>query len=91
MLTTIHDKDNEAGGPFLLKNNYTIRYSTHSHPYNLKPSRDDINFAILLNSKFPDATLYLYHKEFYIQYNGNGIVSSPFKLLPQISIIDTKN
>ena len=91
MLTTIHDKDNEAGGPFLLKNNYTIRYSTHSHPYNLNPSEQDIKFAKKLNSKFNNATLYLYHKGFYIQYNEKGIVSNPFKLLPQIDIINTKN
>ena len=91
MLTTIHDKDNEGGGPFLFKNNYTIRYNTHSHPSNPKPSPADIEFAKSLNSKFPNAELYLYHKDFHIQYNENGIISIPFIFLPKIEIIDTKN
>jgi len=91
MLTTIHDKDSEAGGLFLFKTNYTIRYRIHSHPYNPKPSDNDIEIAKSLNSKFPNAPSYLYHKEFYIQYNEKGIVSKPFKLLPKIDIIDTKN
>jgi len=47
MLTTIHDKDSEAGGPFLFKNNYTIRYSTHSHPYNLNPSEMILKLQII--------------------------------------------
>ncbi len=91
MLTTIHDKDSEGGGAFLFNYNYTIRYNTHSHPYNPKPSDRDIKFAKSLNSKFPNAELYLYHKDFYIQYNENGIISNPSILLPKIEIIDTKN
>jgi hypothetical protein len=90
MLTTIHDKDSEAGGVFLFKTNYTIRYRIHSHPSNPKPSDNDFEIAKSLNSKFPNAPSYLYHKEFYIQYNEKGIVSKPFKLLPKINIIDTK-
>ncbi len=75
MLTTIHDEDSEAGGPFFLANSYTIRYYDHSHPFHIYPSDADISFAENLNLKFPKAKLQILHKENYYEYDKLGLLT----------------
>jgi RHS repeat-associated protein len=77
MLTTIHDKDSEAGGPFFLANSYTIRYYDHSHPYHIYPSDADMSFAKNLNLKFPKAKLQILHEGSYNQYDKLGLLTFP--------------
>jgi RHS repeat-associated protein len=72
ILTTSHIKDSEIGAGYLKAYGYTIRKHSHSHPYNNFPSTADRNFAESLNLKFPKATLDIYFKKGYYQYNKDG-------------------
>jgi RHS repeat-associated protein len=80
ILTTSHIKDSEIGGGYLKAYGYTIRKHSHSHPYNTFPSTADKEFAESLNLKFPKATLDIYHKGEYFQYDKNGLISVPTKV-----------
>lgn len=93
ILTTSHIKDSEIGSGYLLGYGYTIRSSVHSHPYHPYPSLADKNFAKLLNLKFPKATLDIYHKGEYFQFNKNGLIEIPLIEinLPEIEIEAPKN
>ena len=86
ILTTSHIKDTEIGGGYLKAYGYTIRKHSHSHPYNIFPSTADKNFAKSLNLKFPKATLDIYHKGEYFQYDKSGLLTVPTLTLPAIEI-----
>lgn len=91
ILTTSHIKDSEIGGGYLKAYGYTIRKHSHSHPNNKFPSTADKKFAESLNLKFPKATLDIYHKGEYFQYDKNGLISVPTIVLPEIEIKVPKN
>ncbi len=86
ILTTSHIKAQEVGGGYLMAYGYTIRKHSHSHPYNEFTSTADKKFAESLNLKFPKATLDIYHKGEYFQYDKNGLISVPTIVLPEIEI-----
>jgi hypothetical protein len=91
MLSTSHIKDSEIGGGYLKAYGYTIRKHSHSHPYNKFPSTADKNFAKSLNLKFPKATLNLYHKGKYFDYDKSGLLTVPTIILSEIEIKVPKN
>jgi RHS repeat-associated protein len=91
ILTTSHIKDSEIGGGYLKAYGYTIREHSHSHPNHQFPSIADKKFAESLNLKFPKATLDIYHKGEYFQYDKNGLISVPTIVLPEIEIKVPKN
>src|SRR5690625_1031376 len=66
-LTTSGKERGEAGAPKLLIEGYSIRYSIHGHHYSSNASTADKNFASKVNSKFPKASLGLFHKGNYIR------------------------
>lgn len=71
-LTTSGKERAEAGAPKILNSGNTIRYSNHGHHYSTNASLGDKNFATKVHSKFPNASLRIFHKGNYIRYNSNG-------------------
>lgn len=53
---------------------YTVRYSNHGHHFSNNASTGDKNFSTKVHSKFPNASLRVFHKGNYIRYNSNGSI-----------------
>ena len=71
-LTTIHQKDEEAGGSYLLNRKFIINKYVHSHPYNPQPSKADKSWANTLFQHNPNTVLQIYYYTQYYQYDQNG-------------------
>ena len=71
-LTTIHQKDREAGPDYLFKRGVTIHQHTHSHPYKPEPSTADKSWANKLLQYNPNAVLQIYYCLNYYQYDQDG-------------------
>jgi JAB-like toxin 1 len=80
-LTTSHEKSSEIGGGYLLAYRYTIRFSNHSHPYGNNAGLYDKSFARSVNTYFPKARTFIYHKKNYFRYNQNG-TTKPVRAVP---------
>lgn len=71
-LTTIHQKDKEAGGSYLLNRKFIINKYVHSHPSNPQPSKADKSWANTLFQHNPNTVLQIYYYTQYYQYDQNG-------------------
>ena len=74
ILSTSHDRRTEVGQGYLLRNGWTIRAHNHSHPYNIIPSLSDRKWASVVHNKFPNASLNIYYKGVYYEYNQEGLI-----------------
>ena len=71
-LTTIHQKDKEAGASYLLNRKFIINKHVHSHPYSPQPSKADKSWANTLFQHNPNTILQIYYYTQYYQYDQNG-------------------
>ena len=71
-LTTIHQKDKEAGASYLLNRKFIINKHVHSHPSSPQPSKADKSWANILFQHNPNAVLQIYYYTQYYQYDQNG-------------------
>ena len=86
IISTSHIRNAEAGQGYLLSNGWTIRGHNHSHPFGMKPSQSDINWANTVQTKFPNVKLQIYFKGEYFEYDKYGILNLPFSNIPEVII-----
>lgn len=86
IISTSHIRNAEAGQGYLLSNGWTIRGHNHSHPFGMKPSQSDINWANSVQTKFPNVKLQIYFKGEYFEYDKYGILNLPFSNIPEVII-----
>ena len=86
IISTSHIRNAEAGQGYLLSNGWTIRGHNHSHPFSMKASKSDLNWANSVQTKFPNVKLQIYFKGEYFEYDKYGILNLPFSNIPEVII-----
>lgn len=86
IISTSHIRNAEAGQGYLLSNGWTIHGHNHSHPFSMKASKSDLNWANSVQTKFPNVKLQIYFKGEYFEYDKYGILNLPFSNIPEVII-----